>query len=162
MAGTVSAWDDPTMRRRAVLLAAAVALGGCGSASRPPKPRESAGARVVRQWADAERAGRFDIASALFALPSKVANGGPVIRFRTRAEVDFFNRSLPCGAILKRTRPAAHGRFVATFELTERLGPGAGCGPGVGQSAEVAFRVRDGRIVEWLRVPDGSGGGQLT
>lgn len=164
MAGTLSAWDDHTMRRLAVPLAAAALLAGCGSSTPAHKPQGDAGVQVARRWADAERAGRFSVATALFAVPAKVANGGPVMQFDTRAEIDFFNRSLPCGAILKHTRPAGKGRFVATFELTERAGPGSNCGPGVGAAADVAFRVRRGRIVEWLRVPTPSddNGGQIT
>jgi hypothetical protein len=50
--------------------------------------------------------------------------------------------------------------LTATFELTER--PGAGeCGAGTGSRARTAFRIDNGKIAEWLRVPaggDGDGG----
>jgi hypothetical protein len=42
---------------------------------------------------------------------------------------------------------------VATFRLTERPGEGV-CGTGVGHTARTAFRIRHGRISEWLRVAD--------
>jgi hypothetical protein len=138
----------------ALLLPTALAAAGCGGTT---VDRD-----VVKAWADAVRAGRFEAADALFALPAKVANGGRPLRFRHRYEVDFFNRSLPCGAILRSTRKTQDGRLVATFELTERQGPGANCGAGTGHPAAVRFLVRDGRIVEWLRVESGRSGGQLT
>ena len=65
----------------------------------------------------------------------------------------FFNRTLPCGAKLIGTEPAAHGFLIATFRLTERPGRGE-CGSGTGETARTAFRVRGGRITDWLRVGD--------
>jgi hypothetical protein len=169
----------------AAALAAPVAAGGCGSSGEPkakakatatatqppeatatttppaatPAPRiRGAGPNVARRWADAVRDGDFDAAAALFAVPAKVANGGRPLLLRSRGEIDFFNRTLPCGAVLARTRRASHGRFIATFQLTERAGPGANCGSGTGGAAEVRFLVRKGHIVEWLRVADPSAG----
>ena len=40
---------------------------------------------------------------------------------------------------------------VATFRLTERPGPGV-CGQGTGETAQTAFVIEDGEIVEWRRV----------
>ena len=37
--------------------------------------------------------------------------------------------------------------------LTERPGPGT-CGSGTGATARTAFRVKDGKITDWLRVQD--------
>jgi SnoaL-like domain len=129
----------------AVALVAAL-LAGCGE-HRPPSD-----AAVIRDWADTLRRGDVEGASRLFALPATVANGPPRQRLTTRAQVRAFNESLPCGARLLRTR--RKGRYtVARFRLTERRG--GDCGGGVGATAETAFRLRDGRIVEWLRVPTG-------
>ena len=118
--------------------------------SAPPDPAD---VRVVRAWADTLRDGRVRAAARYFALPSLVSNGTPPIKLETRAEAEFFNRTLPCGAELIDTEPAPHGFFIATFRLTER--PGAGeCGSGTGETARTAFRVRADRITDWLRVQD--------
>jgi hypothetical protein len=58
---------------------------------------------------------------------------------------------------------------LATFELTERTGPGAGCGEGIGGEVRTLFGIEDGKIAEWLRAPDpatpgtppGPGGGVI-
>jgi hypothetical protein len=124
--------------------------------ARPPDPvREvdEADVRVVRAWADTLRRGDVRGAARYFALPSVVANGTAPIRLETRAEVRFFNRTLPCGAKVIGTETAANGFFIATFRLTERPGPGS-CGTGTGQTARAAFRVRDELITDWLRVQD--------
>ncbi len=114
---------------------------------------DAADVRVVRDWADTLRAGHIRAAARYFALPSLVSNGTPPIKLETRAEAEFFNRTLPCGAMLIDTEPAPNGFFIATFRLTER--PGAGeCGSGTGETARTAFRVRDDHITDWLRVQD--------
>ena len=70
--------------------------------------------------------------------------------------MDAFNRSLPCGA--KLTEAVAVDRFtIATFELTERPGPGE-CGNGVGETAKTAFVVRRGLITQWRRVVEADEG----
>jgi hypothetical protein len=157
--------------------AAALAIGGCGGGDdgnkltgtraaeqRPaPAPGEEpaeplpkvdpADVRIVRAWADTLRRGDVRGAARYFALPSVVSNGTAPIRLTTLAEVRFFNRTLPCGAKVIGIEPAPHGFFIATFRLTER--PGAGeCGSGTGETARTAFRVRNDRITEWLRVQD--------
>jgi hypothetical protein len=126
----------------------AALLCGCGEGhGRPPSD-----ATVIGRWADTLRAGHVDAAARLFGLPVTVANGTVPERLTTRAQVRAFNQALPCGARLLRTR--RKGRYtVATFRLTERAG--GDCGSGVGETAETAFRLRDGKIVEWLRVPTG-------
>jgi hypothetical protein len=114
---------------------------------------DPADVRVVRAWADSLRRGEVRAAARYFALPSLVSNGTPPIRLGTRAEAEFFNRSLPCGARVIATEPAPKGFFIATFRLTER--PGAGeCGTGTGETARTAFRVVDDHITDWLRVQD--------
>jgi hypothetical protein len=150
-----------------LMLALALALGGCGGGggteepgggARPPAGTtpshvDAAEARVVRAWADALRHGHVAAASAWFALPAIVANGTPPLRLPSRAAVRGFNRSLPCGARLVATEPTPHGFLVATFRLTER--PGAGeCGSGTGRLARVAIRVSRGHIAYWVRIDD--------
>jgi hypothetical protein len=114
---------------------------------------DPADVRVVRAWADTLRHGRVRAAARYFAIPSLVSNGTPPIKLETRAEAEFFNETLPCGARLIGTEPAPHGFFIATFRLTERPGPGE-CGSGIGETARTAFRVRDAHITDWLRVQD--------
>jgi hypothetical protein len=120
--------------------------------SEPADP-DPADVEVVRAWADTLRHGRVRAAARYFALPSLVSNGTAPIKLETRAEAEFFNRTLPCGARLIDTEPASHGFFIATFRLTERPGPGE-CGMGTGNTARTAFRVRDEQITDWLRVQD--------
>ncbi|HEY8866310.1 MAG TPA: nuclear transport factor 2 family protein, partial [Solirubrobacteraceae bacterium] len=127
-----------------------------------PRPRRPRGARaadpsrlrVVRAWVKAEAQGRMAKAASYFALPALVANPQP-LRLRTRAQVRAFNEALPCGARLTSTYAVRH-LVVATFRLVQR--PGADCGRGVGGSASTAFVIRDGKIAQWLRVPDQTGG----
>jgi len=114
---------------------------------------DPADVRIVRAWADTLRRGDVRGAARYFALPSVVSNGTAPITLETRADARFFNRTLPCGARLIETEPAPHGFFIATFRLTERPGPGE-CGPGTGETARTAFRVRDEHITDWLRVQD--------
>ena len=155
------------MARWVLLLAGLVLLaGGCGSdhkAARttPPPARTAApeseaapaaagDVAVIRGWADALRGGHVERAVRYFAIPAVVSNGTGPIRLSSRADVRFFNRTLPCGA--KVVRAEDTGAFVvATFRLTERPGPGR-CGSGVGGRASTAFLIRHQRIVQWRRV----------
>jgi hypothetical protein len=141
---------DDGDRPRASATPTATATASPEPESSPPDPDD---VRVVRDWADTLRAGRVRAAARYFALPSLVSNGTPPIKLETRAEAEFFNRTLPCGAELIDTEPAPHGFFIATFRLTERPGPGE-CGSGTGETARTAFRVRDDHITDWLRVRD--------
>jgi hypothetical protein len=163
-------------RRWALAAVAVAALAGCGSnrdattpgahraapqsatpsGSGPAAPSTSRGpapadqVRVIRRWADLLRHGHVAAASRLFSIPTVVANPGPRFQLGTRQEVQFFNRTLPCGARLVDSE--LRGRYVvATFVLTERPG-GSGCGTGAGHKAQTAFLIRGHRIVEWLRV----------
>jgi hypothetical protein len=152
--------DDGGDRPRAAATATASATATPDATTEPestPQPESSppdpADVRIVRDWADTLRAGHVRAAARFFALPSLVSNGTPPIKLETRAEAEFFNRTLPCGAKLIDTAPAPRGFFIATFLLTERPGPGE-CGSGTGETARTAFRVRDDQITDWLRVQD--------
>ena len=145
------------MTGRAIAAVAAfgvAVLSGCGSSddedTTVPGGADPATVQVIRGWADELRAGDVAAASKRFALPSVVQNGTPPLQLTTRGEVEAFNRSLPCGA--KLTEAVSVDRFtIATFELTERPGPGE-CGNGVGETAKTAFVVRRGLITQWRRV----------
>jgi hypothetical protein len=43
------------------------------------------------------------------------------------------------------------------FQLTNRPGPGGGCGAGIGQTARTNLVLSRGLIVEWIRAPDDAG-----
>ena len=105
--------------------------------------------QVIEDWATALREGDVEGAAEYFELPSIAQNGTPLLQLESRRDVVLFNRALPCGAEL--ISAEQDGRFtVATFELTERPGPGK-CGDGVGNEARTAFVIEDGLITEWIR-----------
>jgi hypothetical protein len=136
----------------AILLTAALAAS-CGEESQQQREHKDLG--VIRGWVETLADGDVDGAADYFAVPSVVQNATPPLTLRSRAAVVEFNRSLPCGAKLVKARPA--GRFiVGTFRLQER--PGGDCGSGVGLLARTAFVIREGRIVQWRRLPNPSGG----
>jgi hypothetical protein len=174
------------LHRRPVALLAVVALGatGCGTAKHgassssqsatlttPPAPPAGASAkptrpkgshrpdpaalRVIRGWTQAQARGDVVRAASYFSLPALVANPQP-LRLQTRAQLLAFNRGLPCGAKLLDAF-GIHRLTVATFRLIDR--PGASCGQGVGGTASTAFVIRNGKIAQWLRVPDQTAGG---
>jgi hypothetical protein len=126
----------------ATLALAAVVCAGCGSAT---------DVSVIRDWAQALRAGHVDQAASYFALPAIVENGTPPVRIVDRAQARDFNELLPCGARL--IRSSRHGAYIfATFRLTNRVG--GNCGSGTGLLAATAFLIRHGKIAEWRRLPD--------
>ncbi len=161
------------MTRRALtrtLTVLALSVAGCGGDEKstegknPQRPgTEQAPAiakgvdegdvRVVRAWSDALRRGDVDAAVRYFAVPSRAANGTGPIQLASKQDVRAFNEALPCGARLIAGEPADDGFFIATFVLTERPGPGT-CGLAKTSTARTAFRVKDGRITDWLRVGD--------
>jgi limonene-1,2-epoxide hydrolase len=113
---------------------------------------EEADVAVIDEWARTLAAGDAEAAARLFAIPSIAQNAGPPLQISDFDEARLFNASLPCGAELVRAESA--GDFtIATFVLKERPGPGS-CGDGTGQTAMTAFRIEEGRIVEWRRVVD--------
>jgi hypothetical protein len=107
---------------------------------------------VIRAWSGALRAGDVAAATALWAVPSKVQNGTPVLELRTRRHVRVFNASLPCGSVVTGTGSAPHDFTITTFRLVQRKG--ARCDAAAGASARSAILVRGGKIVEWYRLPD--------
>jgi hypothetical protein len=128
------------------------ACGGSDDEGEIPGGADPDAVEVLREWADELRAGDVEAAAERFEIPSTVQNGTPPIQLTDRADVVAFNESLPCGAEL--TEAERSGEYtIATFELTERPGPGE-CGSGVGETAKTAFVIHGGRIAEWRRVVD--------
>ncbi len=109
---------------------------------------------VIRGWSDALRAGHVNAAAEFFDVPVTVLDGtNPLRTLKSSAEVRTFNRGLPCGARLVRTARGEASRVVATFELTERPGPGT-CEGAVGALANTSFLIEDRHITQWFREPD--------
>jgi hypothetical protein len=128
-----------------------------GGAGEPVTAREKA---VIRGWTSSLRHGRVRRAARYFGLPAFVANGTPVVKLTTRAQVEQFNRVLSCGAKVVSFQRSEHHFVITKFELTER--PGGHCGTGVGQPAWTAILVEKGHITQWLRVADPSGGASMN
>jgi hypothetical protein len=164
-----------TFALTAVVAVAALPAGGCGTAAlltghRSPAPSASASASasaygagvetgrravaVVRGWSDALRRGDVRAAAGYFALPSLFADGSDPLTLHSLADAVAANTGLTCGSEL--ISVTLHGPYLnALFRLTQRSGPGGGaCGSGTGQTARAFFLIRNGRILEWLRVPD--------
>jgi hypothetical protein len=147
----------PVAALAAILVLSALTVSACGDDAGSdsitlelPSGHESI--MVIDEWVTTLNNGDAAEAARFFALPSVVQNGTPPLTLETRADAIEFNRSLPCGAKLVQAQP--YGRFIAaTFRLTERPGPGT-CGAGVGGLARTAFLIRDGKIVQWRRLPD--------
>jgi hypothetical protein len=79
-----------------------------------------------------------------------------LLTIRTRDEAIAANAGLPCGA--RFISADQRGRYVnALFRLTNRPGPGGGCGGGIGQTARTNLVISHGLIVEWIRAPDDPG-----
>lgn len=123
-----------------------------GVPMRPTGPAVAAQAKVVRAWAAALRAGDIDAASALWAVPSKVQNGTPVVTLTSTSAVRAFNAALPCGSVVTSAGRAGEDFTIATVRLTARRG--AKCDAAANATARTAIRVRAGKIVEWYRLPD--------
>jgi hypothetical protein len=120
------------------------------------KPVTSTEKRVIKGWSDSLRRGQVKAAAKYFNVPSVVSNNTPApIQLTSVADVREFNRTLPCGAKLLRTRRSAQAGFVVgVFRLTERKNAPAPCGQGVGAEASVAFEITDAHIKTWIRVAD--------
>jgi hypothetical protein len=147
-------------------------MTGCGStrvrqtahAGASPRSADTTAVAVIRSWSSALRRGDVTAAARYFALPSEFANGPAangemaVVVIRTEAQAVTVNSGLSCGSVLISVHQ--EGRYVnALFRLTNRGGPGGGCGSGTGQLARTDFLIAGGRIVEWIRAPEAPGGG---
>ncbi len=149
------------MRARLIIPAvvSSLALAACGGSNdeaEVPGGADPDAVEVIQGWADELRAGDVEAAADRFEIPATVQNGTPPLRLASRDDVIAFNESLPCGAELTEAEQSEE-YTIATFELTERPGPGE-CGSGVGETAKTAFVIRDGRIAEWRRVVDADEG----
>jgi hypothetical protein len=145
--------------------AKAPATGAPASGSRAAGGGSAGGAlpavevAVIRNWSSELAGGHVAAASAYFATPSvlQVDPNYPAVTLRTQAAVRAANQAFPCGAKLLSTR-LVDGYVDALFLLGDRPGGGpGGCGTGTGLTARVAFRIRAGLIVSWLRIPDEPG-----
>jgi hypothetical protein len=117
-------------------------------------PASPASTRVIRRWLAALDRGDLLRAAHFFALPSKFQNSGtPVLHIDNEDERIAVNLSLTCGAKAEKTGGAG-AYTIVVFRLTERKGPGGGCGGGVGATARGAILVHGGLIREWFRLPD--------
>ena len=85
-------------------------------------------------------------------------NATPVFVLPDRAAAERWNRGLPCGAQVSDLAGAADGYTIVSFRLVKRRG--ADCGSGTGGQAQIAIRVRDGRITDWFRLPGPGDGTQ--
>ena len=115
---------------------------------------------VIKAWSRTLRRGDVRGAARYFALPSELINGAgsgvEIMVIRTFAQAVGANASLPCGAVF--ISADQRGRYVnALFRLTDRGGPGGGCGPGAGATARTNFVIAHGRIIQWIRAPDDPG-----
>jgi hypothetical protein len=127
------------------------------TATPKPKPVTKTERRVIKGWADSLRRGQVNAAADYFDVPSAVSNNTPgLVELSSVEDVREFNRTLPCGAKLLRTRRGSDGFVVGEFRLTERRNAPAPCGQGVGAQAAVAFKISDGHIKAWVRVVDPS------
>jgi hypothetical protein len=136
----------------------ALAISACGEKDEtgfvhPPVDESNphAAIGVIDNWSGRLSEGDTKGAADLFAIPSLAVNGDVPLRLTSPEETLAFNRSLPCGAKLVKARPAGD-LIAATFRLIDR--PGGACGSGVGQLARTAFRIEDGHITQWRRLPD--------
>jgi hypothetical protein len=164
-AGCGSSATRTTTGRRASQPPPAASTPSTASPQQAPAPPASgkaanpAAVSVIQAWSDALRRGDVRGAARYFALPSVMINGSGVqgqalvISIHTRAQAEAANASLPCGA--RFISAEERGRYVnVLFRLTDRPGPGGGCGTGAGQTARTNFVIARGHIVEWIRAPD--------
>jgi hypothetical protein len=110
---------------------------------------------VVRGWLEELSRGEVRRAARRFGLPARFQNLASVAIIETPAQALAVTDSLPCGAHMT-TAGGAGGFVVYEARLTDR--PGGACGKGVGGVVRGAVLVRDGRMIEWYRLPDRSRG----
>jgi hypothetical protein len=163
--------------RAALVTVAVAAAAGCGAQTPPDQlhtpgvtPQSTPGATatpaptpagkpvtraeiaVIRGWSEALLHGKVEQATRYFAVPATIENDsqGTKIVLRARKDVRLFNRTLPCGAKLRRWVRAPRHFVIATFQLADR--PGGRCVVTGNGLAAVAFLIRHRHIEQWLRV----------
>jgi hypothetical protein len=114
-------------------------------------PADPAAVRVIARWLRALRSGDERRAARFWADGSKFQNATPVLTIDSAIEKLAIQKSLPCGAKIKKANGPAPF-VVLVFTLTNR--PGSLCGSAAGHSARGAIRVAHGHIAEWYRLPD--------
>src|SRR5204862_7589806 len=114
-------------------------------------PADKASVRVIARWLRVLSRGDEFHAAQLWATGAKFQNATPVLTIDTPIEKLAIQKSLTCGARIKKAGGPAPF-VVLVFELTQRRA--GDCGTGVGQAARGAIRVARGQIVEWYRLPD--------
>jgi hypothetical protein len=120
----------------------AIAVGGCGGGGNSPE-------EVVRAWSAAVNRGDSEAAAAFFGTKVEILAGDSQAVLRTHAQSLAFNRSLGwCGPIVLLARHK--DEVVAQFRLASR--PSGPCEHGGRERGSVAFRVRDGKIVEFDQI----------
>lgn len=150
-----------------VLLAAAVALGGCSlgdddeslvpsggqeeserrtpEGSSEPRAGEPDEAEAIRAWSIALNEEDYEKAASYFAEDAIVQQTEEV-RLPDEEAAVAFNRSLPCKADVTDVEDEGDS-VLAAFRL--RGGPGGGCDGG---TARVRFRFEDGKFSEWRQL----------
>jgi hypothetical protein len=107
--------------------------------------------KVIARWLKVLQRGDEAGAAAFWATGAKFQNFTPVLTIDSPIEKLAIQKSLTCGATIKRAN-GPRPFVVLVFLLTQRRG--GNCGSGVGQTARGAIRVAHGQIVEWYRLPD--------
>ena len=107
--------------------------------------------KVIAQWLRTLQRGDENGAARYWATGAKFQNATPVLTIDTPIEKLAIQKSLPCGAKIKKAG-GPKPFVVLVFTLTQRTG--GDCGSGAGGTARGAIRVAHGRIVEWYRLPD--------
>ena len=115
---------------------------------------DPAAVHVIARWLRVLRRGDEERAARFWATGSKFQNATPVLTIDSPIEKLAIQKSLTCGARIKKAGGPAPF-VVLVFVLTQRRG--ADCGTGVGHTARGAIRVAGGRIAEWYRLPDDPG-----
>jgi hypothetical protein len=151
-----------------LLVAAALALGGCslGDGDESPLPeggQEESGrsepdgtepragepgeAEAIRAWSAALNEGDYEKAASYFAEDAIVEQSGEA-RLPDRDAAIAFNRSLPCKAEVTDVEDEGD-TVLAAFRL--RGGPAGGCDGG---TARVRFRFEGDKFSEWRQLTE--------
>ena len=127
-------------RTQRFLIVLALVAAGCGGGQTTPE-------EVVRGWSAAVNRGDDEAAAGLFGSRVVFVAGDYRTVLRTHAQAVAFNRALRwCGPIVRLARHG--GEVIAQFSLRTR----GHCEGGGRERGSVAFRVRDGTIVEFDQI----------